>query len=322
MGFMDFVKGVAPFVPVVGPAISAVAGLIGSRQTNAAQTAMFDSGQQFNAAEAAAARQFSAEQAEIARTWSAQEASRQMDFQREMSNTQYQRAMADMRSSGLNPILAYSQGGAGNVGGAMGTSVAATGASAQSPGPAQLRNPLEGFSHAAMQLAPLMASVDLTRSQIDKTDAERDYIRTQERIAESDFRHEDDQGAWRKPTTWSSYERQQRSELLYRQALHESWKEHLTEKQRDLVIEEIKNAQKENRRIEATTGNIEADTVLLKLRKSFGEAESGFWSAVGPAGYGAREGIKAAEGLVNSAARGLSLTPWGRSGQGLRLLHR
>ena len=120
-----------------GPAISAIGSLIGGSSQNKANQAM---------------------------------AQAQMDFQERMSNTSYQRSVKDLKAAGLNPMLAYTQGGASTPSGAT----------------AQMANPLGDATNSAMgalqttaQVKNLMEQNNLLMAQQDQADSMTAFNRAQ-----------------------------------------------------------------------------------------------------------------------------------------------
>lgn len=68
---------------------------------------------------------FNSAEAEKARIFNAAEAEKQRAYETSMSNTAYQRGMADMEAAGLNPIMAASNAGAGTPTGTAASAEAA-----------------------------------------------------------------------------------------------------------------------------------------------------------------------------------------------------
>lgn len=169
MGFFKQLLGIA--APVVGGLIGGPAGAAAGSMIGGAfmQSEGVKETNEANSAQALRSMEFSAEQAQ-----------KQMDFQERMSNTSYQRAMADMKDAGLNPILAYKQGGASSPAGASGSGAQAT-----------MSNPYSGWADQAQKIAFSAESFKQTQALTQKLDADADKAEWDAMIARKIWKQED-----------------------------------------------------------------------------------------------------------------------------------
>lgn len=127
------------FDGIVSAGIGAVGSLLGGSQANQANIDI-------------------ANQANIA---SADIAQKQMDFQANQRATQYQTAVTDMQKAGLNPMLAYSQGGSGNLAGASYT-----------PQRAEIRDVVTPAINSALNARTNVAETALKEQQTEVSNAQ------------------------------------------------------------------------------------------------------------------------------------------------------
>lgn len=171
-GILDAVKSVAaPVTEALGaPLISGGLGLLGGMLGNQSRSDIAGKTNAFNAAQSQA----------------------QMDFQERMRNTQWQAGVKDMEAAGLNPMLAYSQGGAASPSGAQASGVQAG-----------YENPMTVGLSAAAGLASVekvRQEARLTRAEADIREADVPYA---PRSSEERFRtlvNEADIRAWQQET--------------------------------------------------------------------------------------------------------------------------
>lgn len=212
--------------------------------------------------------------------FNAEQAQKTRDFEERMSNTSYQRSMADMLRAGLNPILAYAKSGASTPSGAT--------ASAVSP-PAMLAPGVAGLQGGALasQIATNSANAAKMRAETRTEGFRGDVEAMAANQAEILTR---DQGRF-ESEIWARFVHE--NELV-------QWRNEVGRLQIPKINQEIANLAQEGKLLTEETARVNIETLLTRYHvpeaKAFADM---FTSAFGKSVPYLRE----AEGALGSAAK-------------------
>lgn len=180
-------------------------------------------------------------------------AQKQMDFQAFMSNSAYQRGVDDLKKAGLNPMLAYLKAPASSPAGAMANIENTMGSAVNTALSASVRS--ETVQNLVEQNRLLQRQQEKTAAEARNTDV--DTLLKYSTIPRVD---QDVASAMQ-----AQRESEVRTRLLERQIETEVVRGKLTYEQGRKVEEEVRNAVKEGRLIDARVEDVTAAAVLKKL---------------------------------------------------------
>lgn len=163
------------WIPIVASVAGSLISSMGQEDTNDTNLQIQQQNSAFNAEQGILNRAFNADQAAQNRAFQSDQAARQMDFQQRNSDSIWQRGVKDIQAAGLNPMLAYSQGGNPAASGAAATGSAAAGSAASAGAPGNMQNVFANAGQSATQ----WAQIENIQADTEKKRAEEEFTKAQ-----------------------------------------------------------------------------------------------------------------------------------------------